>query len=140
MGIRRIEAGILDYGTDMNRSHNPFEMGLEKFVDLRKHAFIGRDSLLGMRKESKFYGIKCPDAVPFSGLDILCHGEIVGKTTVGAFSPFLKTGIGYVLFKTSKNWINEKLVLRGHDKTLYECTVMPLPFYDNKKAIPRGLN
>ena len=34
MHIRRLEAGILDYGTDIDQSLNPFELGLGQFVDL----------------------------------------------------------------------------------------------------------
>ena len=139
MGIRRIEAGILDYGTDMNRAHNPFEIGLRRYVDLSKDEFIGRSSLLKMNRESKFYGIKCPDTIPFQDLEILHNNEIVGKTTVGAFSPYLRSGIGYALFYKYENWESEKLVLRGNDKILYECTATTLPFYDGDKAIPRGL-
>ncbi len=140
MGIRRIEAGILDYGTDMNRTHTPFEIGLAKFVDLKKDKFIGRNSLITMYKGSKFFGIKCSETIPFAGLDILHETHTVGKTTVGAFSPFLNTGIGYVYFNNHNNWANEKLFLRSNEKTLYECTVVPLPFYDAGKAIPKGLN
>ena len=138
MGIRRIEAGILDYGTDMNRTHNPFEIGLEKFVDLEKDYFIGKDSLSTMNKVSKFYGIKCPDSIPFAGSEIIKQDKVVGKPTVGAYSPFLKIGIGYAFFDKHKSWENEKLTLRNKDKTLYECSVVTLPFYDDKKAIPRG--
>ncbi len=45
MEIRRIEAGILDNGTDFDLTMTPFEAGLGAFVDLDKPAFIGRDAL-----------------------------------------------------------------------------------------------
>ena len=32
--IERIESGLLSYGNDMNRNHNPFECGLDGFTDL----------------------------------------------------------------------------------------------------------
>src|ERR671925_842011 len=44
--IRRIEAGILNYGIDMTLETNPYEVGLERLVNLDKAAdFIGRDAL-----------------------------------------------------------------------------------------------
>ena len=40
MHIRRIEAGIFDYGTDIDQSLNPFEIGLDRLVHLDKVDFI----------------------------------------------------------------------------------------------------
>ena len=40
MNTRRIEAGILDSGSDFDSSMTPFEAGLERFIDLDKDSFI----------------------------------------------------------------------------------------------------
>jgi len=41
--IRRVEAGILNHGCDMTLANNPFEVGLERLVDLdKKEEFMGR--------------------------------------------------------------------------------------------------
>ena len=42
--IRRIEAGILNYGIDMTLENNPYEVGLERLVSLEKE-FIGKEAL-----------------------------------------------------------------------------------------------
>ena len=47
MNTRRIEAGILDSGSDFDISMTPYEAGLERFVDLSKKAFIGSGFLKG---------------------------------------------------------------------------------------------
>ena len=50
--IRRIEAGILNYGVDMTIANNPYEIGLERLVDLDKpEPFIGREALRKMKSE-----------------------------------------------------------------------------------------
>lgn len=50
--IRRVEAGILAYHSDMNLGTNPFELGLERLVDLDGgHDFIGREALLRVARE-----------------------------------------------------------------------------------------
>jgi glycine cleavage system aminomethyltransferase T len=50
--IRRIEAGILNYGIDMTLDTNPYEVGLERLVNLDKAAeFIGRDALRRLSKQ-----------------------------------------------------------------------------------------
>ncbi|MGH7645381.1 MAG: glycine cleavage system protein T, partial [Gemmatimonadales bacterium] len=44
--IRRIEAGILNWGADMTLENNPYEVGLERLVDEDKRAdYIGREAL-----------------------------------------------------------------------------------------------
>ena len=45
VGIRRIEAGILDNGTDMDSRMTPFAAGIGKFVDFAKPGFIGKAAL-----------------------------------------------------------------------------------------------
>ena len=50
--IRRIEAGILNYGIDMTLDTNPYEVGLGWQVDLgQKGDFIGRDALAWIAAE-----------------------------------------------------------------------------------------
>jgi glycine cleavage system aminomethyltransferase T len=44
--IRRLEAGILSYGQDMDLETNPFEVGLDWQVDFSKPDFIGKQALL----------------------------------------------------------------------------------------------
>jgi aminomethyltransferase len=45
--IRRMEAGLLSWGTDMDWDMNPIEMGLQRFVDLDcADDFIGKEAIL----------------------------------------------------------------------------------------------
>ncbi len=46
MGIRHLEAGILDNLTDFDLGMAPFEAGFGAFIDLDKEGFVGRDALL----------------------------------------------------------------------------------------------
>ena len=140
MGIRRIEAGILDYGTDMNRFNNPFEVGLGKFIDLSKGYFIGKEKLLTVNKKTKLFGIICQNIIPFSGLKIFYKNKIVGQTTVGAFSPYFGKGIGYALFNYNNNWIEKKLYIKDHENNLHDCQIVTLPFFDESKKIPKLVN
>ena len=54
MAIRRIEAGVLDNGTDFDMSMTPFEAGLGAFVDLEKENFIGRTALLSADRNKRW--------------------------------------------------------------------------------------
>ena len=49
--IRRIEAGILSYGQDMDIENNPYEVRLGWQVDLDKGDFIGKEALARIKQE-----------------------------------------------------------------------------------------
>ncbi len=140
MGIRRIEAGILDNGTDMDPSMTPYEAGLGAFVDLDKQGFVGREALLDADRRSLLFGLTCAGDVPFAGLELLDGDAVVGRMTAGAWSPFLDCGVGYVRFASPGDWLGETLSLRTREGTMQDCKVVELPFYDRDKRIPRGLD
>ena len=139
LNTRRIEAGILDNGTDIDRSMTPYAAGLGAFVDLDKADFVGRAALVAADKGCRFHGLKCAGAVPLAGLEVMDGNAVVGRMTVGAWSPHLETGIGYVRFESTRSWPGKKLTLRGRDNVRHDCEVVLLPFYDPDKKIPRGM-
>ena len=59
MNIRRIEAGILNAGSDFNQFTTPFDVGLGRFVDEDKEDFIGKAALEKVSRDARFFGIKC---------------------------------------------------------------------------------
>lgn len=140
INIRRIEAGILDAGSDFDSSMTPFEAGLGKFIDWDKDDFIGRNALLTARRDTRIYGLRCKDLTPCGGDLILDGDRVVGRVTTGAFSPFLKVGIGYVRFDFPSEWDGRTLVLRSTRYGDKGCDINNLPFYDSKKRLPRKLS
>ena len=98
MGIRRIESGILDNGTDIEPDLTPFGAGLGKFVRLDKEDFIGRAALEKADRSQLLYGLVCPTAVPEAGMEVYFDNGPVGYVTIGTWSPTLDTGVGYVRF------------------------------------------
>jgi len=139
MGIRRLEAGILDNGTDIERSMTPFEAGLGPFVDLQKTGYVGRDALLNADRGCMLFGLTCVGTVPFAGLEVLDGDEPVGRMTAGAWTPYLETGIGFVRFGHIDDWVGRKLAVCTRDGSRHSCDIVSLPFYDPEKKIPRGL-
>ena len=139
MGIRRLEAGILDNGTDIDPSMTPYEAGLGAFVELDKPEFVGRDALAKADQSSLLMGLTCSEAVPLSGLQVLDRDTVVGHITAGAWSPYLETGIGFVRFQQPGDWLGRKLALCTPEGGQHECEIVSLPFYDAHKNIPRGL-
>ena len=143
MGIRRIEAGILDNGTDMDLHMTPFAAGLGAFVDLRKKEFVGRAALEDADKRCLLFGLLSTTGRPSAGLDILDGDNVVGSITAGGWSPTLKKGIGYVRFhapaSNQESWLGQMLTLCDSEGNHHAAEVVSLPFYDAEKRIPRGL-
>ena len=49
--IRRVEAGIFSYFQDMRVTDNPFEIGMNRLVDLEMEAdFVGKEALKKIKK------------------------------------------------------------------------------------------
>lgn len=135
MGIRRIEAGILDNGTDMDPSVTPFAAGLGGFVDFSKDDFVGRSALATADRARRLFGIAGP-ATPVPGAALRRAGEDVGVVQAGAWSPSLGTGIGYALFHDSGEWTGEEVEVSGLPG---EFIVVDVPFLDPQKRLARGL-
>lgn len=141
MEIRRIEAGILDNGTDMDMSMTPYQAGLGAFIDLdTPDDFIGRSALLDADRRSLLYGVKCPAATPAMHCELRDGDRIVGRVTAGAWSPFLECGVGYVRFDEPGEWSGRALSLETREGESHPCEIVDLPFYDREKRIARGLD
>jgi len=140
MEIRRIEAAILDNGTDMDQSMTPYQSGLGAFIDLGKDDFIGRQALVNADRRTLIYGLKSETAAPALDDEVLDGASPVGRCTAGAVSPYLKCGIGYVRFNEAGDWAGKKLTLKTADGKSHACEIVDLPFYDKEKKIPRGID
>ena len=64
MDIRRIEAAILNSGSDFDRTMNPYQAGLGAFVDMKKADFIGKAALAVADGRPMLHGVRCADAEP----------------------------------------------------------------------------
>ena len=140
MNIRRIEAGILDSGSDFDSSMTPFEAGLERFINLDKDNFIGHEALAVAPSGTRLYGVRCDGVIPKAGDLILEKSSPVGKITTGAQSPYLECGIGYVRFDHPSDWRGKTLSLLTADYRKVSCKIVTLPFYDEEKRLPRRLD
>jgi glycine cleavage system aminomethyltransferase T len=103
--IRRIEAGLMSYGTDMDSSMNPWEVGLERFVDLDStDDFLGRSALarVALRgPERRRIGLVIAgDPIrqgPIRWWPVALQGKEVGFVTSAVWSPGLERNIAYCL-------------------------------------------
>lgn len=136
LGTRRIEAGILDNGTDMDPSMTPYQAGLGRFVDLGKPTeFVGRTALTHADRTRLLVGFASTD-MPSAGDRVFVDDEPVGQVTISTWSPLLDRAIGYVRMSRAGDWTDKRLAI-GDGGLLGEITA--LPFYDGERQIARGL-
>ena len=103
--ILRVEGGILSYLADIDRSNNPYEVGLEWMVDLdQKDDFIGKDalreiSLKGPEKKLLGAEIQGDPMTVFNeeSWPVLIDGKRVGSMNAVVYSPRLNKNICYVI-------------------------------------------
>lgn len=134
MNIRRIEAGILDNGTDMDPTMTPFAAGIGHFVDLAKEGFLGRKALEHADRRPRLVGLKADHGIE-AGMALAVEGRPAGRITAAAFSPFLGHHVAYARFDEPGDWIGRRFAC-GPQGVAGETVA--LPFYDAEKLIPRG--
>ena len=138
MNPRRIEAGIMNYGTDMGWDTTPFDLGLGGFVDF-DHDFVGRAVLRATERAPRFTGFMTEAKDIKWGSPVLASGNAVGHVKAFDLSPTLGTGIGYVLFDIPAAMSANTFTVKGRDGNEHPLTLHALPFFDTDKLIPRGL-
>ncbi len=137
MHIRRIEAGILNAGSDFDRTTTPYDVGLDRFVDEDKADFIGKAALQNAPRSNRLTGLYC-ESEPHIGGEILIDNAVAGKVTAGAVSPYLKRGIGIGLMQQAGFQEGNGVRIRCIDGKLYDGELASLPLYDKQAEIPRG--
>jgi glycine cleavage system aminomethyltransferase T len=143
--IRRIEGGMLSYHADMDAHTNPFELGLDRLVDLEMPAdFIGKAALKQVQQQGisrQQVGIEI-EGDPLAGPNtrfwpIEVNGEVIGKVTSAVYSPRLKKNIALAMVASAHSAIGTTCDIQLVGETR-RATIVPKPFYDPKKQITAG--
>jgi aminomethyltransferase len=143
--IRRIEAGILNWGADMTLDNNPYEVGLERLVDEDKQSdYIGREALGRIRAAGasrRLAGIEIEgERIEMNAVKwpVKAGADAIGWVTSAIHSPRLGKNIGYALVPVAHAAPGTALRVEFPDRGERRATVVPLPFVDPKKEIPKS--
>ena len=140
--IRRIEGGMLSYHADADIHTNPFELGLDRLVNLESDIdFIGKEALKKIKKDGikrKQVGLLI-DCNPLSGPNttfwpIEKDGKKIGKVTSAVYSPRLKKNIALAMIEINYSELGNQLNVQTHEGK-YTAKIVEKPFYDPKKKI-----
>ena len=141
--IRRIEGGMLSYHADADIDTNPYELGLDRLVNVDMEAdFIGKAALRRIRDEGvrrRQVGLLI-DGAPLKGPNTTFwpllseEGEAVGKVTSAIHSPRLGKNIALAMVSAELARIGTALEVVTPSGPRH-ATVVERPFFDPRKAL-----
>jgi len=94
----RLEKGFGTWAREFRPIYSPTEAGLDRFVDLRKNAFVGRDAVLQDREAGPKVRLVTltveADGADVSGDEAVWHeGEVVSWVTSGGYAHFVDRSV-----------------------------------------------
>jgi len=140
--IRRIEGAMLSYHADADINTNPFELGMDRLINLDNvNKFIGKNALIKIKSRGvkrKQVGIII-DCDPLKGPNttfwpIIKNGNQIGKITSAVHSPRLNKNIALGMIEIDYTEINTLFEIEILNN-LYNARVVEKPFYDPNKKI-----
>ena len=142
--IRRIEGGMLSYHADADIYTNPYELGLDRLVNLgMEKNFIGKKALIKIHQEGikrKQIGITI-DCEPLQGPNttfwpITINQKKVGKVTSAVYTPRLKKNIALAMISIEHSNQGNLLDIET-SKGNFKAKIVGKPFYDPHKKITK---
>ena len=135
---RRIEAGLLNAGSDFGADTTPFEVGLGNFIDFDDRDFIGRKALENADKSSRTWGMRVAGGVSQLGRVIWMGETVVGRVCSSGYSPYQGCGVCIVRMDNPSIGPGKKVHVLCTDGSTQEGELCSLPMYDEERLIPRG--
>jgi len=135
--ILRLEGGILSYLADIDRTNNPYEVGLDWMVDLdQEDNFIGKEAL---REISLKGPIKKLMGAEIHGEPIrvfneehwpvLINGKKVGSMNALVYSPRLDKNISYIILDIEYAKSGQEIIISSPEKEL-SGKIVDLPWFE----------
>ena len=138
--ILRLEGGILSYLADLDRTNNPYEVGLDWMIDLdQEDDFIGKEALREINIKGplkKLMGAEIEgDPINDSNEDhlpVLIDGKVVGSMNAMVYSPRLDKNLSYVFLDLEHARVGQEIIISSPDKDL-KAKLVDLPWLDRAK-------
>jgi len=132
----RLEASMCLYGHEIDDTTTPWEAGLGWICKPAKGEFLGRDILVGQKKQGvdrTLVGFEMQDRlIARDGCGVLIGGQQEGRVTSGSPAPFLKKNIGMAYVPTASKALGTELTI-GIRANQAPARIVPMPFYKRAK-------
>ena len=145
--VRRLEAGILSYGQDMDIENNPFEVRLGWQVDLDKGDYIGKEALARIKAEGvrqRLVGLRLGgEPIVWYNEDFYLvkddqSGADIGYVTSAFWSPNLESNIALAVLPRTHWPRGTRLKVQLPKDGFVNAEVVRVPFFDPSKDIPKS--
>ena len=106
MDSLRIEKGYRYWRSDLTTEYTALEAGLDRFIQLNKGPFVGREALVAQQQKGvpqRFVtlDIEVADADAFGNEPVYLLGSMVGRTTSGAYGYTVGKSLALAYVKTA---------------------------------------
>ena len=136
---------MLSYHSDMDIDTNPFELGLDRLVDLEMEAeFVGKTALRDIKSKGVSrlqVGLEI-EGEPLSGPNnefwpVLRSGSPAGRVTSAIYSPRLRANIALAMVQIEYSAVGTRFEVEM-PSGIRLAKVVPKPFFDPGKKLPQG--
>ena len=138
--IRTIEGGVLSYGSDFGREHNPFTIGLGRLVDVDQETdFIGKEALKKIKENGlteKLVGLELEgEAIkkaPENFWRVTNDDKKIGRVSRAFFSPRLQKNIALAIVDIDFSEEGTEIIVESPNGN-YSGKVVKLPWFNADK-------
>ena len=138
--IRTIEGGIMSYGGDFGREHNPYTIGLGRLVDVDQEVdFIGKEALKKIKETGlteKLVGLELDGEpitkAPENFWPVNCNKNKVGRVSRAFFSPRLEKNIALAIVDIEFTNEGSELIVESPYGD-FQSIVVSLPWFQADK-------
>ncbi|MDJ0609501.1 MAG: FAD-dependent oxidoreductase [Kiloniellales bacterium] len=130
----RMEKGYKGWGSELTNEITPIEAGLDRFVDLDKGDFVGREALVARRGNGidlklVYLDVDAADADPLGNEPVHANGATVGVTTSGGYGHAVGKSLAFAYVKPAQAAPETALevTIQGERRA---CRVLAKPAYD----------
>ncbi|MDB2390241.1 FAD-dependent oxidoreductase [Alphaproteobacteria bacterium] len=111
----RMEKGYLHWKSELITEFNPFEAGLDRFVNLDK-AFVGKQALVeqlgnGLRKQLVMLEIDASTTAAHSGSSVMLDDKVIGTVTAGTWGYRIKRNLAFAYIDPDNSAIGHQMTV-----------------------------
>jgi dimethylglycine dehydrogenase len=110
----RLEKGFLHWKADILTEFDPFETGLDKFVNMNKNEFIGKEALKNRQSKGCLnrlvsLEISIKNAPAHAGATLSVKNKVIGTVTSGDWGHRINKNIAYAYIKSEYSSIGSEI-------------------------------
>ncbi len=140
----RLEKSFGTWAREFRPIYGPFEAGLDRFVDLNKNDFVGRDGAIRERDEGPkrrlvTLVVDADDADVIGDEPVWRDGEVIGWVTSGGYAHYVKKSVALAYVPAAYTSVTDdnafEVEILGEKR---KATLTPRPLLDPEGARMRG--